>query len=118
LQNINQTLTRLLENDDLKAQLKALINFEVWSSFADIDRNLPGYPCNSDNLTFIPEASAATIKKKETVSIGNIYGPKVGSAALTAEPTPKPTYSSCGPLTATSTVYEAITPSERLIYPW
>lgn len=48
-------------NDDLKGQLKALINPHkvldydtVWSAFADTGPTLPGYPCNSDK-THIPD---------------------------------------------------------------
>jgi hypothetical protein len=48
-------------NDDLKGQLKALINphtvytyDDVWLAFPQIDIYLPGYPCNA-NLSYIPD---------------------------------------------------------------
>ncbi len=47
---------------DLKGQLQALINPHVvysyddaWIAFASIDQQLPTYPCNINNLTFIPD---------------------------------------------------------------
>lgn len=48
-------------DDDLKYQLKALINphtvltyDDVWDAFPLVDVNLPTYPCSS-NLTYIPD---------------------------------------------------------------
>jgi hypothetical protein len=48
-------------NDDLKGQLKTLINPHkvldydaVWATFADTGPTLPGYPCNNDP-THIPD---------------------------------------------------------------
>lgn len=49
-------------NDDLKGQLQTLIAAhkvfsydDAWIAFADIDKHLPGYPCNPDNATYIPD---------------------------------------------------------------
>lgn len=46
----------------LKPQLHTLINphvvytyDDVWAAFADVDRNLPGYPCNLNNASYIPD---------------------------------------------------------------
>lgn len=46
----------------LKAQLHSLINphvvftyDQVWGAFASIDRHLPGYPCNANNASYIPD---------------------------------------------------------------
>ena len=55
--NINKTAT----NNDLKGQLKALINphtvydyDDVWIAFETVDKLLPGYPCDSDK-SHIPD---------------------------------------------------------------
>lgn len=49
-------------DDDLKLQLKELINphtvydyDEVWNAFPSIDIYLPGYPCDSANASHIPD---------------------------------------------------------------
>jgi endonuclease I len=56
--NIDKTAT----NDVLKGQLFALINPHVvfdydtaFVAFEEVDTTLPGYPCNPNNLTYIPD---------------------------------------------------------------
>jgi len=70
--SINITAT----DNDLKSQLKALINphdvlsyDDVWDAFEEIDKNLPTYPCNA-NLTYIPDIYSSYCWSSDKVAGG------------------------------------------------
>ena len=75
-QNINSSAV----NDDLKYQLKALINphivysyDEVWTAFETVDKNLPTYPCNG-NLSHIPDVYSSFCWSPEKIALGGECG--------------------------------------------
>jgi len=77
--NIDKTAT----NDVLKGQLFALINpHEVFDydtafvAFEDIDRTLPGYPCNPNNASYIPDIYSTVCWRDE---LGYIPGGQCGN---------------------------------------
>jgi hypothetical protein len=64
------------QDDDLKGQLKALINphvvysyDEVWNAFEDVDQNLPNYPCDA-NSSHIPDVYSTFCWTPEKISGG------------------------------------------------
>lgn len=67
-------------NNDLKTQLKALINPHVviayddaWIAFADLDRYTPFYPCDT-NSTHIPDVYSSYCWSQEKVTPGGECG--------------------------------------------
>lgn len=68
-------------NDDLKLQLKNLINphvvftyDDVWNAFADVDKNLLTYPCNPNNGTYIPDVYSSYCWSPEKIVPGGECG--------------------------------------------
>ena len=56
-----------LKDDAMKAALQTLINPHtvisydaVWGAFDQVDRTMPGYPCNPTNATYIPDVYSST----------------------------------------------------------
>jgi len=67
-------------NDELKKQLKDLINphtvftyDEVWNAFTDVDKNLITYPCNQ-NASYIPDVYSSYCWSPEKTTTGGECG--------------------------------------------
>ncbi len=68
-------------NENLKTQLHDLINphivytyDEVWKAFADVDQNLPTYPCDATNSSHIPDVYSSFCWSPEKISSGGECG--------------------------------------------
>jgi len=68
-------------NEVLKKQLHDLINphtvwsyDDAWSAFSSIDVNLPTYPCNPSNLTYIPDIYSGFCWDPEKIAVGGECG--------------------------------------------
>lgn len=68
-------------NDELKTQLHDLINphkvltyDEVWDAFPEVDVYLPGYPCDPNNTTHIPDIYSSYCWTPEKLASNEIGG--------------------------------------------